>query len=148
MPADWICEDCEQENPGHEVECIACTAPRPAASPYAGYKVARVVSVEAIPKTKLRALVVEVEEGTTVTIVTNARVDAGETRHIVVATIGSIVRIDGEEVEVKKATVGGRRSEGMLVDAPMLGWKGGAAGAAVFLPESYPIGSEPPPSRP
>ncbi|OQR86484.1 hypothetical protein ACHHYP_10503 [Achlya hypogyna] len=148
MPSDWICDECEQDNTGDDVECVACEAPRPVSSPYAGYKVARVVSVEAIPKTKLRAVVVEVADDTQLTIVTNARVDAGETRHIVVATIGSTVTIDGEEIEVKKATVGGRKSEGMLVDAPMLGWKGGAAGAAVFLPNTYTVGSEPPAARP
>ncbi|KDO24172.1 hypothetical protein SPRG_10600 [Saprolegnia parasitica CBS 223.65] len=148
MPSDWVCDECEQENTGDDAECVACENPRPTASPYAGYKVARVVGVEAIPKTKLRAVKVQVDDATELTIVTNARVDAGEERHIVVATIGSTVTIDGEEVEVKKATVGGRKSEGMLVDAPMLGWKGGAAGAAVFLPNTFAIGSEPPASRP
>ncbi|RHY13950.1 hypothetical protein DYB36_010734 [Aphanomyces astaci] len=153
MAKEWICVECEQDNAADEVECVACEEPRPAASSvsrFAGYKIARVVSVEAIPKTKLRAVKVQVDadgaEG--LTIVTSARVDVGETRYIVVATAGSIVSIDGDDIEVKKATVGGRKSEGMVCDSPMLGWKGGAAGAAVFLPNTYTVGDEPPATRP
>ncbi|CAK4526971.1 unnamed protein product [Aphanomyces euteiches] len=153
MTKEWICEECEQENTEDDVECVACEAPRPAAaSRFAGFKIARVVSVEAIPKTKLRAVKVqpnpEGDDSTELTIVTNARVDDGEQRYVVIATVGSTVEIDGEAVEVKKATIGGRKSEGMLCDSPMLGWKGGAAGAAVFLPNTYTIGDEPPATRP
>ena len=54
----------------------------------------------------------------------------------------------GEEVEVKKANVGGVPSEGMLCDAPMLGWVGGGAGAAALLPETFAIGSAPPDKKP
>jgi hypothetical protein len=39
--------------------------------------------------------------------------------------------------ECKPLTVGGVTSEGMLCDAPMLGWVGGGAGAAALLPDSY-----------
>ncbi|KAF0684993.1 Aste57867_23022 [Aphanomyces stellatus] len=153
MSKEWVCEECEQENTAEDLECVACEAPRPAAaSRFAGYKIARVVSVELIPKTKLRAVKVQPDAGddpsTELTIVTNARVDDGESRYIVVATAGSIVTIDGEDIEVKKATVGGRKSEGMVCDSPMLGWKGGAAGAAVFLPNTFTVGDEPPAARP
>ena len=57
--------------------------------------------------------------------------------------------VDGEPV--KKATVGGVPSEGMLCDAPMLGWKGGGADCAALLPDdahSFAPGDAPPPERP
>ena len=60
---------------------------------------------------------------------------------VVVATVGAKLK---NEESVKKATVGGVTSEGMLCDAPMLGWVGGGAGAAALLPESYkPAGPSP-----
>ena len=36
----------------------------------------------------------------------------------------------------------------MLIDAPMMGWKGGGAGAAVLLPDSFAAGDAPPLERP
>lgn len=36
----------------------------------------------------------------------------------------------------------------MLCDCPMLSWKGGAAGIAAVIPESYVVGGPPPPQRP
>ena len=55
---------------------------------------------------------------------------------------------DGEMMEVRKATVGGVISEGMLLDSMMLGWSGGAKGVAVNLPESFKCGDQPPPEKP
>lgn len=49
---------------------------------------------------------------------------------------------------MKKATVGGSVSEGMLCDSAMLGWSGGAKGVAVQIAESFDIGSPPPASKP
>ena len=49
---------------------------------------------------------------------------------------------------VKKTTVGGKPSLGMLCDSVMLGWAGGSAGAAVLLPASVENGSEPPSEKP
>ena len=58
------------------------------------------------------------------------------------------VRNGEEEIVIKKASVGGQASFGMVCDCPMLGWKGGAAGTAALLPESFEIGGPPPPERP
>ena len=58
------------------------------------------------------------------------------------------VTLDGEEVEVKEAKVGGCTSQGMLCDAPMLGWTGGGAGNAALVPDSFEPGDAPPERRP
>lgn len=50
--------------------------------------------------------------------------------------------------QVKKTSVGGVISEGMLCDSYMLGWKGGGKGMAAILPDSFEIGSTPPESKP
>ena len=51
-------------------------------------------------------------------------------------------------IKVKKASVGGVLSQGMLCDSYMLGWKGGGKGMAAILPDSFAIGSTPPESKP
>ena len=51
-------------------------------------------------------------------------------------------------MQVQKTMVGGTMSEGMLCDSKMLGWMGGAEGIAVQIPESIPIGSPPPLTKP
>ena len=51
-------------------------------------------------------------------------------------------------MEVKKTTVGGVVSQGILCDSNMLGWTGGAAGIAVQMPPELEIGSAPPSSKP
>ena len=60
----------------------------------------------------------------------------------------SILDDEGEMQQVKKASVGGVVSEGMLCDSYMLGWKGGGKGMAAILPDSFEIGSTPPESKP
>ncbi len=40
------------------------------------------------------------------------------------------------------------KSEGMICDAPMLGWTGGAKGSVQQIPDEFPVGSRPPVSRP
>lgn len=66
-----------------------------------------------------------------------------------VAVEGSVVLNDeGEEMEIKKTTVGGVVSQGMLCDSRMLGWTGGAEGIAVQIPESVAIGEAPPATKP
>jgi len=109
-----------------------------------GCKVGLVEACEPVPgKSKLLKLSVSVGEEQPLTIVTNAtNVELGS--RVVVAPIGSTV---GGTV-VKKAIVGGQASEGMLCDAPMLGWKGGGAGAAALVPDSFSPGDEPPKERP
>eukprot|EP00966_Prymnesium_polylepis_P263381 6083751-Prymnesium_polylepis.1 len=98
----------------------------------AGYKVGLVDACEALPGNKAKKLFklsVNIGADEPVTIVTNAtNVSAG--CRVVVAPVGS--KVNGEAV--KKAAVGGQTSEGMLCDAPMLGWKGGGAGAAALVP--------------
>ena len=110
-----------------------------------GFVVGLVSTAEAVAgKDKLSKLEVDVGAGEPITIVTNAsNVQAGS--RVVVATVGTELR---DETIVKKASVGGVVSEGMLCDAPMLGWVGGGAGAAAIVPESYNPGDAPPAERP
>mmetsp|Transcript_22528 Transcript_22528/g.31349 ORF Transcript_22528/g.31349 Transcript_22528/m.31349 type:complete len:165 (+) Transcript_22528:107-601(+) len=113
-----------------------------------GYVVGEVVSCDPVPnKDKLLVLIIDIGSEENVQVVTNA----GNLKigcRVVVATIGSKVRMGNEEVEVKKASVGGVPSQGMLCDGPMLGWSGGGAGAAALLSQSYAPGSLPPSTRP
>merc|ERR1712070_1266482 len=103
---------------------------------YRGYKIGVVLSAEKVAnKDKLLELKVDVGSGEPLPIVTNAG-NVKEGSRVVVATVGSVVEEKGEEIEVKKATVGGKPSEGMLCDGPMLGWVGGGAGAAALVPDS------------
>lgn len=67
---------------------------------------------------------------------------------VAVALAGSVVELDGEEVSIKKTSVGGVMSEGMLCDSKMLGWAGGGAGVAARIPDTVPIGSPPPAEKP
>eukprot|EP00672_Neobodo_designis_P028997 CAMPEP_0174838728 /NCGR_PEP_ID=MMETSP1114-20130205/7589_1 /TAXON_ID=312471 /ORGANISM="Neobodo designis, Strain CCAP 1951/1" /LENGTH=159 /DNA_ID=CAMNT_0016072833 /DNA_START=49 /DNA_END=528 /DNA_ORIENTATION=+ len=156
MPAEeWTCADCEYENEAGAAECEACGQPRPEAAgggddgadkDDAYYNVVVGVVLEAAPvpnKDKLLALVVDVGNGATLPIVTNAGNVAVGSR-VVVAKPGATVN----DTVVKKANVGGAPSEGMLCDAPMLGWVGGGAGAAALVPESFAAGARPPESRP
>ena len=81
-----------------------------------------------------------------ITVVTNApNVNLGS--RVIVATLGAKVESDGSELVVKKMLVGGVMSEGMLCDAPMLGWTGGGAGTAALVPPSCALGSKPPEKR-
>merc|ERR1712070_1319236 len=108
---------------------------------YRGYKIGVVLSAEKVAnKDKLLELKVDVGSGEPLPIVTNAG-NVKEGSRVVV------VEEKGEEIEVKKATVGGKPSEGMLCDGPMLGWVGGGAGAAALVPDSFELGSAPPSSR-
>ena len=54
-----------------------------------------------------------------------------------------------EGIEVKKRSVGGVVSEGMVCDSKMLGWQGGGAGTAALVPAAtFLPGMPPPPKRP
>ena len=78
---------------------------------------ARITACEKIAgKDKLSKLSVDVGGDAELTIVTNAP-NVEEGKFVVVATVGC--EVNGEPV--KKATVGGVPSEGMLCVAPMLG---------------------------
>ena len=56
----------------------------------------------------------------------------------------------GQSEEVKQASVGGVKSEGMLCDGTMLSWQGGAKGVLVKLQEEdgYAVGMRPPAKKP
>jgi tRNA-binding EMAP/Myf-like protein len=97
----------------------------------------------------LRVCKVDVgEEDKTLTVVTSAS-NVRKGSRVVVALAGSTVLGDnGDEIRVTKTSVGGVMSEGMLCDSKMLGWPGGAEGIAAQLPESYPLGSAPPATKP
>ena len=156
-PAGWECPECAQENEGGDDACCACDAPRPAAaagaageaSRFAGYAVGLVLTCDDVAgKDRLKKLTVDVGGGRVLTIATNAPNVAAGTR-VVVATVGACVPDGaGGEISVKKAVVGGVASEGMLCDAPMLGWVGGGAGNAATVPDSFALGAQPPDKRP
>ena len=149
----WTCNECTQENEDEDELCVACDEPRPqAAAPeeggrFACYAVGRVLSVSDVPGKKLKSLSVDVGLAEPLTIVTSAS-NATEGAHLVVAKVGASVQTADGETVVKKASVGGVVSEGMLCDAPMLGWTGGGAGAAALVPSSFAPGSAPPEKRP
>lgn len=107
---------------------------------------AKVLSVEPVAgKDKLSVVVVDAGAGAELKVVTNAS-NVAEGALVVVAPPGSVLR-DG--TEVAKAVVGGVASEGMLCDAPALGWAGGGAGAAALLPANkFAPGDTPPEKRP
>ena len=56
----------------------------------------------------------------------------------------------GQSIEVKQASVGGVKSEGMFCDGVMLSWQGGAKGILVKLKEEdgYSVGMRPPSKKP
>lgn len=156
-PSMWECPECTQENEASDAVCVACDAPRPAPAPdaaddddrYAGYKVALVTACEEVPGKKLRVVTLDVGPGAQPLRVVTAAVNVGVGSRVVVATVGARVPDgSGDTVPVKKASVGGVVSEGMLCDGPMLGWTGGGAGAAALLPETFSPGSRPPDKRP
>jgi len=156
-PAAWTCAECGQEHEGEDataMECVACGEAKPAASAeedgidekFRGIKCGQVLSIETIAD-KLFACKIDIGLGEgdddAITIVTNAG-NVSEGSRVIVATVGAAI---GED-KVQKRTVGGRTSEGMLCDAPMLGWSGGGAGAAALVPDSFPPGAKPPERRP
>jgi tRNA-binding EMAP/Myf-like protein len=154
MADQWVCAECEQENDIGDTLCCACDAEAPAAAAAGGsddddddYKnifVAIVVECAAVDgKDKLKKCVLDAGQKETVQIVTNAP-NVAEGSRVVVALVGAVVN----EVVVRKATVGGVASTGMLCDAPMLKWNGGGAGNAALVPPSFAVGSKPPSSRP
>ena len=86
--------------------------------------------------------------GEPLAVVTSAP-NVREGSRVAVAPVGStVVTDDGSELKITKTAVGGVMSEGMLCDSQMLGWTGGAAGIAVQIPDSIPIGSAPPATKP
>ncbi len=98
---------------------------------------------------KLKKCKVDVGEGEekAITVVTNdSKVREGD--RLIVARIGARVPASSTEEEgtivVKKTSVAGTSSEGMLCDAPMLQWGNGSKGVAYRVPDSIDLGSCPP----
>lgn len=113
-----------------------------------GFVVGLVLKCEPVPgKDKLKVVTVDIGDGSPLSIVTNAPNIRDGTRTCI-ATIGTTVEIDGEEVQIKKTNVGGVVSEGTVCDSVMLGWAGGASGVAVQVPASCSLGSAAPTSKP
>lgn len=149
----WECSDCEFENEGSSDACEACDAPRPSApngdegaandNPFNNFRVGLIVGCEDVAGTKLKTLRVDVGEGEPLDVVTNAP-NAKEGLRVVIACAGAVV--DG--IKIKRTQVSGIPSNGVVCDSTMLGWTGGGAGTAATLPDSFAVGSAPPPQRP
>jgi tRNA-binding EMAP/Myf-like protein len=150
---EWTCASCAYENDAGTAACDSCGEAAPAAAPAPPADAPLVVcglvtALAAVPgKDKLRAVTVDVGAAAAVELVTSAPNVAVGAR-VVVALPGAMVPVDGEDVVVKAATVGGVKSSGMLCDAPMLRWVGGGAGLAALLPESFAVGAPPPATKP
>ena len=148
----WVCPSCECENSGED-SCEACGEERPPGDGGGGgagnlIQVALVLALAPVQgKDKLRVATLDVGRGEPVTVVSSApNLSVGA--RCVVALPGAAVTVEGEEVVVKAAAVGGVRSGGMLCDAPMLKWTGGGAGTAALVPDSFAPGDAPPATRP
>lgn len=117
------------------------------------YKVGVVLSCEEVAKKggkPLKVLKVDVGNGEDdgVPVVTSAP-NVREGSRVVVALAGSaVVGDDGEEMTLTKTSIAGHPSWGMICDSKLLGWSGGAAGVAVQLDDSFPVGSAPPDAKP
>lgn len=113
--------------------------------------VCSITDVDGVPmkgKKGLKCVELDVGGEDTVKVVTSAKVEVG--MRTVVALSGATITDPetGDDITVKKTVIAGAPSEGMLCDGPMLGWKGGAAGAAAKIPASFALGSAPPTTRP
>lgn len=117
------------------------------------YKVGLVLSYEDVSKKggkPMKVLKVDIASGDEdgIPVVTTAP-NVRDGSRVVVAPAGStVVSEEGEKIQLTKSTVAGHPSWGMICDSRMLGWSGGAAGVAVQLDESFPVGTEPPASKP
>ena len=117
------------------------------------YKVGVVESIQDCPAKggrPLRACQVNIggSDGP-ITVVTSAA-NVREGSRVAVAPVGSqVLAEDGSpDISIQRTAVGGVTSEGMLCDARMLGWAGGAAGVAAQIPDSIEIGASPPNEKP
>ena len=163
----FIREDGEEDTDGLEgiekLRCIyTCTSPAmcvecgeiiepgdfPWVRMYENYCCGLVLATEKLTD-KLKKCKVDVGEGEekAITVVTNdSKVREGD--RLIVARIGARVpasSIEEEEtIVVKKTSVAGTHSEGMLCDAQMLQWGNGSKGVACRVPDSIDLGSPPP----
>jgi tRNA-binding EMAP/Myf-like protein len=112
-----------------------------------GLVVGEVIQCEIIPSHEnLKDILVNIGDES-VKIITNApNIRIGS--RTVIATLGTELEVNGEIISIKKQTVGGRKSEGIVCDSKMCGWSGGASGVAVQIPDQIPVGSPCPASKP
>jgi tRNA-binding EMAP/Myf-like protein len=107
------------------------------------FVVALVTACEDLSGGKLKKCLLDVGGDEPLTVVTNAS-NVREGTRTCVALVGTEV----EDVLVKKTSVGGVMSEGMLCDAKMLNWTSGAHGLCVQVPDSFKLGDPAPLSKP
>ena len=141
-----FCRECGSEDIS---EAASADQTDEALPKYHNMFVGRVIAADAVAGKNLTRCVVDVGDGREVTICTNAKhIESGIT--VVVALVGAVIGdLDNDGFKVAKTSVGGVMSEGVLCDCPMLGWSGGAAGAAVKLSaDDYKPGDTPPSERP
>ena len=88
----------------------------------------------------------ETDPITVVTSATNVRVGS----RLAVAVVGTaVLNEEGDEIVVKRTSVGGVMSEGMFCDARMLGWQTNASGGiAQLIPDTVQVGDAPPRTKP
>lgn len=155
MPDEWICADCEYENTAEDAVCGSCEAERPQEEGATGAAdgtplliIGNILEVNKVPnKDTLKVVKVDIGKGAPITLVSSAAVYPDV--YAVIALPGATVKNDGEDLEVKKTTVGGVVSHGMLCDCPMLQWTGGGAGTVATVPKTlFKIGDPAPSSRP
>ena len=161
-----FCESCEEmqevepmgeEEGDRNVMCLVCGEEfemiDPEAEKRKHFVAGCVLSVE--PLKKMKKVIVDIGGGETSSkqIVTNAK-HIGEGWRVIVALENAIVPLGADLEEnpnafrVKKTSVGGVKSEGMLCDCPMLSWSGGAKGIVQQLDASFEVGGLPPLERP
>ena len=152
--SSWTCASCEFDgNEDSDVACVNCEEPRPKSSnpgdqagsaQFANYAVGVILSCEDVAgKDRIKKVSVDIGGAEPVDVVTNAP-NVKPSLRVVVALPGAVVG----DVVVKRTQISGVPSNGMLCDSAMLGWSGGGAGTAAVLPDTFPIGSLPPASRP
>lgn len=111
--------------------------------------IGRITACDSIPgKDKLKEIAVDIGQQENVKIVTNAP-NVTANMLTVIATLDTELEINGDVIVVKKQSVGGRVSFGLVCDSKMCNWRGGAEGIAVNLPDDgYAIGDPCPPAKP
>ena len=111
-------------------------------------QVAEVLAVDRVPgKDKLVKVTVNTGATEPVTIVTNAaNVSTGA--KVAVALEGTPIGDPDDGEVVTGATIGGVASQGVICDAPMLGWGSANKGRAAVLPQSCAVGGAPPATKP
>jgi hypothetical protein len=104
-------------------------------------------------KSPLRLTTMDIGSSSHLSIVTNSSLVRSGSKYIIamsgaIVPAGSSAEDDGVIV-VKTTTVGGRKSEGIICDAPMLNWGSTNSGVPVFLTGTeYVNGDTPPSSKP